>query len=416
MKRAVLFVSVAMFAGVLGVSSAYAEAPELPAAPNIVDDQGDAQTNSSQGDLWHAWFTESESLLNVHFNNAAPPPPTPYGTEWRIYASPDADGNDCLLIRAQVPAGSYVGEPIARIFDVCEVGDSWFNDSVAEAPVEFGEMADGSGYIQTSFEKSALPYINDGATIASPRAQAHFLIGAQEEGFFAPLVDDTEVGTDYKVGGGDSEVAKPPKNKGKKDKAPVKKGCKKNKDKGKKKGCKKGKGPKDEPKAGCEAYVPGEQGAEAETVVVTDEHTEEAPLELTIQQGMGLGGPLIAGVPPDQTSRFYSNLQVDGDAPEAGLYIRYEFPVFEDHDFYVNYADGTEAAHVAGFNLTPVSIFDGTGSGGHSEQGAEQLDGLRTADCAGYTVDFSNYLGEGGEYTVTMWLGEIQNDPAPPAE
>ena len=169
---------------------------------------------------------------------------------------------------------------------------------------------------------------------------------------------------------------------------------------------------KKKPKA-CAAYVPGEQGAEAESVSVTDAHTAEAPLEVTITQEMGQGGDLGLGQ-YDGSAHTFRNVQVDSKAAEGGLYIRYEFPAYEDHDLYVNYADGTEAAHVGGFNAAPVGIFDGTGSGGHSEQGAEQIDGLRTPDCAGYTVDFSNYLGQGGEYTVLMWLGEIQNDPAAP--
>lgn len=166
--------------------------------------------------------------------------------------------------------------------------------------------------------------------------------------------------------------------------------------------------------AACAPYAPGEQGAEAETFKITDAATEDAPLEITIEQAMGQGGDLGAGV-YDGSAHTFRNLQVDSKGKEAGLYIRYEFPVYEDHDLYVNYADGSEAAHVGGFNLVPVEIFDGTGAGGHSEQGAEQIDGLRTADCAGYTVDFSNYLGEGGDYAVKVWLGEIQNDPAPPA-
>lgn len=164
--------------------------------------------------------------------------------------------------------------------------------------------------------------------------------------------------------------------------------------------------------AACAAYVPGEQGAEAESFVVTDAHTAEAPLEVTVTHA----------APPDSFgASFFSNIQVDSAASEAGLYISYEFAVYEDHDLYVYYPDGTEAAVVGGFNPAPfipaneVFATDGTGSGGHSEQGAEVLDGLRTPDCGGYTVDFHGFLTEGGEYTARVWLGEIVNDPAPPA-
>jgi hypothetical protein len=176
---------------------------------------------------------------------------------------------------------------------------------------------------------------------------------------------------------------------------PVKKGCKKNPDKGKKKGCKKA------IKKSCAAYEPGEEGAEAETTVVTDKATEDEPIEVTIENGPG------AAVSASHT---FHNVQVDSAASEAGLYVRYEFAPYEDHDLYVKLADGTEVARAAGFNQTPYGPLDGTGNGGHSEMGAEQIDGLRSPDCQGYTLDLANYLGMGGEYTVKLWLGEIQND------
>lgn len=163
--------------------------------------------------------------------------------------------------------------------------------------------------------------------------------------------------------------------------------------KGSKKGSKKAKG--------CAAYEPGEEGAEAETTVVTDEATEDAPLEITVEVGPGAAA---------SASHSFHNVQVDSGAPEAGLYARYEFPAYEDHDLYVKLADGTEVARAAGFNQTPYGPLDGTGNGGHSEMGAEQIDGLRSLDCQGYTLDLADYLGMGGEYTVKLWLGEIQND------
>lgn len=200
----------------------------------------------------------------------------------------------------------------------------------------------------------------------------------------------------------DGEVGKDDPNSGGPTTPPVKKGCKKGK--GKKKGCKKPKA------AACAPYTPGEQGAEAPLALLTKDHTEEAPLEIVVEQG--------PGVPEASASHVFQNLQVDAAGAEGGVYIRYEFPAYEDHDLYVNYADGSEAAHVGGFNPAPVPVAlgccDGTGTGGHSEQGAEQIDGLRTADCAGYTLDLVNFAGVGGEYTVKVWLGEVLNDPAPP--
>ncbi|HEX2239582.1 MAG TPA: hypothetical protein VHJ82_00345, partial [Actinomycetota bacterium] len=59
---------------------------------------------------------------------------------------------------------------------------------------------------------------------------------------------------------------------------------KKGKGKKKKKGCP----PQKAPQApACPAYTPGELGAEAETSVVTDAHTADAPLEVTVSTEMG---------------------------------------------------------------------------------------------------------------------------------
>ena len=195
--------------------------------------------------------------------------------------------------------------------------------------------------------------------------------------------------------------------------------------KGKKKGCKKGKGKKKgackgakPPKppappaaASCPAFTPGEQGAEAETTVVTADATEEKPIEVAIEAP--------PGVPEVALGHAFHNIQVDASGSEGGLFARYEFPVYEDHDIYLNYADGSEAAHAGGFNPAPVPVAlgccDGTGTGGHSEQGAEVLDGIRTPDCAGYTLDMAAFMSEGGEMTLKLWLGEPENDPAAPA-
>jgi len=186
-----------------------------------------------------------------------------------------------------------------------------------------------------------------------------------------------------------------------------KKGC--TKGKGKKKGACPGKKPPKPPAApSCPAYTPGEEGAEAEASIVTDAATAEAPLEVTI------AAP--PGVPEVALGHVFHNIQVDTAGAESGLYVAYEFPVYEDHDIYLNYASGTEAAHAGGFNPAPVPVAlgccDGTGTGGHSEQGAEFLDGVRSADCSGYTLDMASFASEGGDMTLKLWLGEATYDPA----
>lgn len=153
----------------------------------------------------------------------------------------------------------------------------------------------------------------------------------------------------------------------------------------------------------CAAYVPGEEGAEAETSIVKDEHTEEAPLEVPIEVG--------PGIPEAPNEHSYHNVQVDSATPHVGLFVRLEFADPEDIDLYLLFDSGDEAAHAAGYNPIPVGPFDGTGSGGHSEMGAEQLDGVGTDDCGGYTVDVAPFQNFPGEKTLKLWLGEVGCEP-----
>jgi len=156
----------------------------------------------------------------------------------------------------------------------------------------------------------------------------------------------------------------------------------------------------------CPAYTPGEQGAGKPTSIVTDAATAEKPIEVAVEVG--------EGVPESpENAPVYYNVQVDAAAAEAGLYVRLEFEDPEDMDMYLNHASGEEAAHVGGYNPAPVipGQTDGTGDGGHSEVGAEQLDGIRTADCGGYTVDIRPFQKTAGEKTLKFWRGQVQNDP-----
>lgn len=154
----------------------------------------------------------------------------------------------------------------------------------------------------------------------------------------------------------------------------------------------------------CPAMVPAEAAAEAPITVVTPKATEEAPIEIPVEAP--------AGLPEVAVEHTYQNVQVDNKGGESGLFLRYEFSEFEDYDLFLQDSAGEELARSAGFNPFPVGPFDGTGNGGHSEQGAEQIDGFATADCVGYSVDLATYMGEGGELVLKAWLGEV----APPEE
>jgi hypothetical protein len=169
----------------------------------------------------------------------------------------------------------------------------------------------------------------------------------------------------------------------------------------------------------CAAYVPGELGAEAETLVVTDTATEAAPLEVPISLGESLGdvpgGDLVA------YSNQVVNLQVDSANPEAGLNILWEFDMKRDYDIRVFWPTGEEVAAAHGFQPaleadveTPVGNFSNQGgNAGESTNTSEKIVGLGTPDCGGYSVDFQNWLGEGGDFTIKVWLGEAVNDPVP---
>ena len=164
--------------------------------------------------------------------------------------------------------------------------------------------------------------------------------------------------------------------------------------------------------AGCAAYVPGELGAGQPVTVVTDAATAEAPVsvDLTTAQGLGLTSPNGAAEDEGKPSHVFTNVQVDSTSPEAGLYIRLEFPEGLEYDLFARLQDGSSFAYVAGSNHTADATsefgLDGTGHGGHSEVGAEVLEGLATADCSGYTVDVASAITPGGAVTVKYWLGE----------
>lgn len=173
---------------------------------------------------------------------------------------------------------------------------------------------------------------------------------------------------------------------------------------------------KKKPKAAaCAPYTPGEAGADAPVTVVTDAATEEAPVEVTVStaEGLGFSSPDGASGDTGPTSHAYANVQVDSATSGRGLYVRVEFTPAFDYDGYLRTSDGTAVAYSAGFNQAPMPAgdptgfgLDGTGHGGHSEQGAEQIDGWPTADCDGFTYDIVSAGTPGEDVTVKYWLGD----------
>ena len=160
----------------------------------------------------------------------------------------------------------------------------------------------------------------------------------------------------------------------------------------------------------CATYVSPEwaTGA-AETTKVTDAATAEAPVEVTITAGPGLGFTSPDGEASDEgeTSHVYQNVQVDTAAPAGGnLFVRAEFTEVFDYDLFLRLPDITAVAYEADFN--PATVNGPTAVGGlegaSAEPGASQIDGFPSADCTNYTVDLASGVAAGEEVTLKFWL------------
>lgn len=179
---------------------------------------------------------------------------------------------------------------------------------------------------------------------------------------------------------------------------------------------KKKKKPKPPVPAGCAAYAPSEWSQDVPVTGIKDDATADKPLEITVPTGQGAGSSSPTDPANTSTdnpvSHVYLNVQVDSELPEVGLYGSLEFtPVF-DYDLYFRGNDGVGLAYSAG--IAPAGIApegeafgaDGTGHGGHSGVGSENIDGLTTADCTGYLVHIVSSATPGEDVTLKLWLGE----------
>ncbi|MDQ3915808.1 MAG: hypothetical protein M3323_10860 [Actinomycetota bacterium] len=180
----------------------------------------------------------------------------------------------------------------------------------------------------------------------------------------------------------------------------------------------------------CATYAPGEMGAEAPTVVVTDAHTAEAPLvhefsiDLNVDEGLSdFVNSVRPGTVPHSTPHERVNVQVDSAAATAGLYVTWEFDTHRDYDLWAYNADGTAAASSHGFQ--PLIATQGqsgaadqsntsSNHGGESTATSENLVGVITPDCGGYTLDMASYFAEGGDFELKIWLGEGKTEPGVP--
>jgi len=95
--------------------------------------------------------------------------------------------------------------------------------------------------------------------------------------------------------------------------------------------------------------------------------------------------------------------------------VRVEFQPVEDYDLYMRTSGGTAVAWAAGFNpigpgndalVTAAPDQFPLYNHGHSEVGAEQVDGFRAKGCVTYQVDIASGTSPGGAVTVKYWLGK----------
>lgn len=392
-------------------------APEIPETANIEDPAGDANGHSfasgtaagpslRAADFIKVWFTHDTDNLYTHVL-------TDGATQldsilYQIYLDPGV-GKDCLQIRGYT-AGSQ-NKAYSQVFgsgDCGTLSEKFEGGIVSEA----NEAKQGIHTI--TVPRSVSPFFADGATLSIPNGITRLNLGSTVGA--VGIVDNTAKGTAYTITSGGGTGTPQDEEEPKEKKEP--KGCKKGK--GKKKGCGKGpQGPKtpEGPKGACAPLTPAPTGADAETIKITDAATAEAPVEIPVKLAMSLGDLDLADklpAPFDPTQHVV-NIQVDSAAADAGLYFTFEFPQRRDYDLFLRHSDDSEAASSHGFNTVIETPFNNTGTNhaGKSTASSENIIGVRTADCGGYTLEAVNWMGEGGNMVVKAWLGDVVNDPRP---
>lgn len=158
----------------------------------------------------------------------------------------------------------------------------------------------------------------------------------------------------------------------------------------------------------CAPYPSPDWATDAETTVLTDAATADAPVEVELATEPGAGFTSTDGPSGDTghiTHKFH-NVVVDTKAKSANLFVRAEYLPTWDYDVFLRLPVLAAVAYEADFNPLTAGGPTGVGGteGGHAEPGASQIDGYPSADCAGYTVDVASSITAGGAVTVKLWL------------
>lgn len=401
-------------------------ATEVPGEPNISDPQGDGnyingqgqsaldpvgrdhtgpENVSNVGDILGVWFTHDAESIHTHFHTFRPGPST-QSILFRVQYDPGA-GATCAWIQGR---SDGLGNPdlanhvSLRIVAPC--GEAQTIVPEEGAGMEWEEGPEGTGILTITMPRSAHESFQDGKALRTPYAETRHFIGAAT----APMIDDTdpEAGSDYEItsgGGSKPPAAQPPGKNNPPGQGNQK--CSKIKNKKKRQQCKKNNKKKNKKPKGCSAYKAGELGAEAETIKLNESATEEAPHEQTVELDMS-----TANWTPTDPSTTYFNVQIDTKKNEdVGLWVLFEFPTRRDYDLALFYPDGSYGAQASGFNTASETGLFSPGHGGENGPDYEKLLGIRTSRCGGWTVEAKNYQGEGGEFAIKLWLGDIETDP-----
>lgn len=124
----------------------------------------------------------------------------------------------------------------------------------------------------------------------------------------------------------------------------------------------------------CAALVPGDDGVDKPTVVVTDSASEAKPLEQSVTLSMSTARFVPLTAPPTD----YFNIQADTKRADTGLYILWEFPSRRDYDIGLLHSDGSYAAQAHSFHTavgTPAEAMREPGHGGEGTETSEKLVG-----------------------------------------
>lgn len=163
-----------------------------------------------------------------------------------------------------------------------------------------------------------------------------------------------------------------------------------------------------EAKKKCAKYAAPDWAADAETTVVTDKATADAPIEIELETGPGLGftNPDYPGDETGEVSHSFHNVVVDSKAKSGNLFARIDYAPAWDYDLFLRLSAGPAVAYEADFNPATVAGPSGIGTleGASAGPGFSQIDGYPVPDCYGYTVDAASGIAPGGGITLKLWL------------